>query len=384
MPKASLEHSILGASSCERWWNCPGSVEAVKSYKNEESKYAAEGTVAHGIIADFLVGYYGKNPDDYKKSRVDNLIGDTVMQGEFEIEVTEQMIDAVWEFVQLVYDEWETGCTIKIEQRVDLAKHNKHLFGTADVVIIKPFEWVKVMDFKYGAGIKVNAWENKQGLFYLTCAWEGEDVEHGEVIICQPRKENGTSRYAVTHEQYQKFKYELIVSADEALMKNAPRIAGQWCKKYFCPAFADCPAADKAAHEIVARDFDSPIAPDKLSISKIQMVLEKAEFITAWMNAVNARAKELMLAGEDIPGYKLVQGFGHRKWQSEASVEEDFADLGDKLYEKPKLKSPAKLEKLIGKDKVADYAYKPETAVKLVPESAKGDPLQINVKADYD
>ncbi|MBW1672053.1 MAG: DUF2800 domain-containing protein [Deltaproteobacteria bacterium] len=393
MPKAPLEHSILGASSCERWWNCPGSVEAVKKYKNEESKYAAEGTVAHGIIANELEmiyprkqisGVLGKALSPKVRESLDKKIGDTVMQGDFEIEITEEMVDAVMEFLQLVAEEADPGCVIKIEERVDLSKENKHLFGTSDVVIIKPFEWIKVMDFKYGAGIKVNAWENKQGLFYLTCAWEGEDVEHGEVIICQPRKENGTSRYAVTHEQYQKFKYELIVSADEALKKKAVRVAGAWCKKSFCPAFADCPAADNMAHEIVARDFDSPIAPDKLSISKIQMVLEKAEFITAWMNAVNARAKELMLAGEDIPGFKLVQGYGHRKWQSEASVEEDFADLGDKLFEKPKLKSPAKLEKLIGKDKIADYAYKPETAVKLVPDSAKGDPLQINVKADYD
>jgi hypothetical protein len=307
------------------------------------------------------------------------------MQGEFEIEITEEMMDAVEEFVTLVHNEVEEGCVVKIEERVDLVNHNKHIFGTSDVVIIKPFEWIKVMDFKYGAGIKVNAWENKQGLFYLTCAWEKEDVERGEVIICQPRSSGeSVSRYQVSQEQYEEFKSLLLVSADEALKKNAPRRAGEWCRKSFCPAFADCPAADEHAHEIVARDFDNPIAPENLSISKIQTVLQKADFITAWMNAVHNRAKELMIAGEKIPGFKLVQGYGHRKWQSEASVEEDFADFGEKLYEKPKLKSPAKLEKIIGKDKIADYAYKPETAVKLVPESAKGEPLQIDVKADFD
>jgi len=119
-------------------------------------------------------------------------------------------------------------------------------------------------------------------------------------------------------------------------------------------------------------------------MNKIVSVLDKSDFIVAWMNAVKTRARELMLAGERVPGYKLVQGYGHRKWQSEASVEEDFSDLGDKIYAKPKLKSPAQLEKIVGKDKVADYAFKPKGDVKLVPESAKGDPLQINVRADFD
>ncbi len=382
MPKSPGKHSILAASSCNRWFNCPGSVEAVKKYPNEESIYAAEGTVAHGIAAEILLSKKEVGYADTEK-----LIGDTRMQGDYEIEITEEMIDAVWEFVVLVTAEWEEGCELRIEQRVDLEEHNAHLYGTADAVIVKPFEWIKVIDFKYGAGIKVDAWENPQLMSYLTYVWEREDAKYGEVIICQPRLSDSydsVSRYRVSHEEYLEFKQKLLTKAKEALKKNAPRVAGPWCKKSFCPAFADCPAADKLAHEIVAKDFDDPIAPENLPISKIQMVLEKADFISAWMNAVHDRAKELMLNGEKIPGFKLVQGYGHRKWQSPAAVEEDFAELGEKLYEKPKLKSPAKLEKIIGKEKVADYAYKPETQVKLVPESAKGDPLHIDHKADYD
>jgi len=379
MPKKPGAHSILSASSCNRWFNCPGSVEAVKHYPNVESKYAAEGTVAHGLAAKILLC-----KDEIGYADTEQWIGDTVMQGEFEIEVTEEMIDAVWEFVVLVTAEFEEGCVLKVEQRVDLEEHNAHLFGTADAVIIKPFEWVKVIDFKYGAGIKVNAWENPQLMSYLTYVWEQEDAGYGEVLICQPRKEDGTSRYKVSYDQYIEFKQKLLTKAKEALKKNAPRVAGDWCKKSFCPAFADCPATKELAHQIVARDFDDPVAPENLSISKIQQVLEKAEFIVSWVRAVEARAKELMLNGEKIPGYKLIQGYGHRKWQSEASVEADFEDLGEKLYEPRKLKSPAKLEKIIGKDKVADYCFKPEGEVKLVPESAKGEPLTIDYKADYE
>jgi hypothetical protein len=357
-------------------------VEAVKHYPNVESKYAAEGTVAHGLVAKVLLC-----KEEIGYADTEKWIGDTVMQGDFEIEITEEMIEAVWEFVVLVTAEFEEGCIMKVEERVDLEEHNTHLFGTSDVVIIKPFHWIKVLDFKYGAGIKVSAYENKQGMYYLTCVWEQEDVEWGEVIICQPRLSESydpVSRYRMDHAAYVEFKKELLHQAKEALKPNAPRVAGDWCKKSFCPAFADCPATKELAHKIVARDFDDPVAPENLSISKIQQVLEKAEFIVAWVKAVEARAKELMLAGEKIPGYKLIQGYGHRKWQSEASVETDFEDLGEQLYEPRKLKSPSKLEKIIGKDKVADYAYKPEGEIKLVPESAKGNPLTIDHKADYD
>jgi hypothetical protein len=394
MPKQPEEHSILSASGSVRWFNCPGSVEATKNYKNEESIYAAEGTVAHGIIADeleiiFTGGGTVLGNREHTNSRkpfirqsLEKKIGDTIMQGEFEIEVTEEMIDAVFEFIELVMDESEVDCVLKIEERVDLAKHNPYLFGTADVVIIKPFEWIKVIDFKYGAGIKVDAYENTQLLYYLTCAWEGEDVAYGEAIICQPRKEDGTSRYQVTHDEYMKFKYLLLVNADEAMKKNARLVAGYWCKKSFCPHFANCTASEALAQEIVKNDFKEPASPDSLSMNKIVSVLDKADFITAWMNAVKGRAKELMLAGETVPGYKLVQGYKHRAWQSPTSVEEDFA--GKDIFDKPKLKSPAKLEKILGKKAVEDYHYKPEGEIKMVPENAKGEPLQINHKADYD
>ena len=374
------KHSILSASSCERWWHCPGSVELAARYPNEESVYAAEGTVAHGFCADVLEGKITVKAFEKK-------IGETVMQGEFEITVTEEMYDAVMEFVELVESEKEDGCLVFIEQRVDLEDHNKHLFGTADVAIVKPFQWIKVIDFKYGKGVAVSAVRNKQLMCYLSYVWEKEDVKFGELIIHQPRLNDNydsVSRYVVSADEYEEFRKELLKKAKEATKKKAPLHAGYWCKKTFCPAFADCPAAHKEAHAIVAKDFDDPIAPENLPISKIQMVLEKSDFITAWVGAVKQRAKELMLNGTKIDGFKLVQGYGHRKWASEAAVMEDFADKGDALYEKPKLKSPAKMTKVIGKEAVDQYAYKPETEIKMVPEDAKGEPLMIDRSSDFD
>jgi len=319
MGKAPGAHSILSASGCERWWNCPGSVKAVEGYENKESIHAAKGTVAHGLAADTL-------EHEWSYQKLASKVGETVMQGEFEIEIDEEMIDHVWYFVELVYGELEEGCELRIEQRVDLEKVNKHFFGTADVVIVKPFYWIKVIDFKYGKGIKVDAYKNKQGMYYLTCAWEGEDVMQGEVIICQPRVAGEkVTRYQVSYGEYQTFRSDLAKNAKRALGKNPKRVAGQWCKKTFCPAFVDCPTAGQLVRDIVVKDFqDEPTPPEKLKMSQIQLVLEKADLITGWVNAVKDHAKGLMIHGENIPGYKLVQAYGHRTWQSEESV---IADL---------------------------------------------------------
>lgn len=53
---AKMTHSRLGASSCKRWLNCPGSVSLLASLPetNDSSVYAAEGTCAHEICEHYL------------------------------------------------------------------------------------------------------------------------------------------------------------------------------------------------------------------------------------------------------------------------------------------------------------------------------------------
>ena len=43
------EHAILSASSAEKWLHCPPSARLEANFPDEESEYAAEGTLAHKI-----------------------------------------------------------------------------------------------------------------------------------------------------------------------------------------------------------------------------------------------------------------------------------------------------------------------------------------------
>ena len=47
------------------------------------------------------------------------------------------------------------------------------------------------------------------------------------------------------------------------------------------------------------------------------------------------------------------------------------------MFEQKKLKSPAKMGKIIGKKAVADYAFKPEVGYKLVTIDKGGDPINL-------
>lgn len=300
------------------------------------------------------------------------------MQDGFEITVTEEMVDAVWVMVEEVRRRLTPSSILILEEKISLSAVHEVLFSTPDVVVIDPFEKVTVIDFKYGAGKRVSAWENKQLMNYALAYFLKEDVGEVELVIVQPRtSDEDVKSFSVSPVQMTTFKNELRLRAEAALAKNAPRIAGPWCWSTFCPVFSTCDAARNHAQAIVADDFKSVLAPEKLNIKQIKQVLDNAEFVTGWLDKVKDHAKEMLLRGENIPGYKLIKGFGHRKFVSDEAVVTDFAYLGEALYEK-KLKSPAQIEKLISKEEkktFEEYTFKPEQAPRLVTEDHKGEAL---------
>lgn len=379
---ADKKHSILSASSCERWWNCPGSVAACKDIPNPANKYTAEGTVAHAIAEESL-------RDPYKS--LEEYIGTTRIQDGFEIEITEEMIDAVIEYKSYVLRIWNDAGRppMVFEGKIELTEVNAVLWGSADCYFAVPYGIVHVFDFKYGEGKRVSAWENKQLLYYALGVMLKEDCGMATIHICQPRVEDGFSSYDQTNEQMQQFHKDLAVHAQQALDPKAPLCPGDWCKATFCPKRPTCPALHKLSHEIAVSDFNTLPITDVLTIEQIVKVLKYEDTIKDWMAKVRDHAKELMLQGQDIPGYKIVQSFGHAKWLDDNLVLAEFGDeFGDKLFEK-KLISPAKFEKLAGKKRLGDnfrdeYTVRPESGYKIVEEGEKGEPVKtIKPQEDF-
>jgi hypothetical protein len=374
------KHSKLPASSCERWWNCPGSVHACEHLPNPPSKYSAEGTVAHALAEEAL---------SKPKASIEKYIGTVRVQDGFEIEVTEEMVDHVNDYVNYVREHIVPGTHVRFEERVELQEVNAVLFGTADCVIVHPFDKIEIFDLKYGQGKRVSAWQNKQLMYYALGVALKEDVTKFAVHICQPRVEDGFTKFEGTIEDLNAFELELKCKAEIALFKDAPLVPGDWCKATFCPNRTACKALAGLTKELVGKDFDTVPAVDILTVEQIQRVLKYEDTVKDWMARVKDHAKELMVQGVEIPGFKVVESLGNAKWVSEEAIVAEFGDeFGDALYEKS-LVSPAKFEKLAGKKRLGpsfrdDYTQRTVTGYKIVGADEKGEPVKhITAKEDF-
>lgn len=337
--------------------------------------------MAHTIAEEFLST--GAN--------LEAMIGTMRIQEGFDIEITEEMVDAVNEYVMYVSEviaDMGKGASVRFEEKVELTEVNSVLFGTADCVIVKPFDVVHVFDLKYGQGKKVSAWKNKQLMYYVLGVMLKEDCSRFVIHICQPRVEDGFTFYQGDINELNTFHAELEDHVKAALDPKAPLIPGDHCRGAFCPNRTMCPGLSGLARSLTVKDFSSPAVVDTLSLEHITKVLKYEDTVKDWMSKVKDHAKEMMLQGLEIPGYKITQSQGNAKWLDEDVIKAEFDDeYGDKMYEK-KLLSVAKFEKMAGKKRLGKdfregYTIRPNTGYKIVEEDAKGEPIKI-IKAQDD
>jgi hypothetical protein len=96
------------------------------------------------------------------------------------------------------------------------------------------------------------------------------------------------------------------------------------------------------------------IDPYALSPDEIAEALDRVRVIRAWCDGIEAAARAAMLAGQEVPGYRL--GFNHPKpkWVDEVEVVEAMSDANvvDALeYMPPKVLPPGKMRELLKKFK---------------------------------
>lgn len=391
-------HSKIGASTCERWWNCPGSVrEVAKMPPSLPSPYADEGTVAHllgewclrtgrdaaewvGRTAVQIITKKGERIFEFKED-LHNFKGAQLTTTE--IDITDEMAEAVQIYLDTIRFDMETfGLQvedIKIEHKFHLTSIHPDAFGTNDCNLPIPFDRVIVYDYKHGKGVIVDAEENKQLMYYALGACQDGDFNQVEIVIVQPRASGDPiKRWTLSVAELEKFATELKSRIEETRAPNASLNCGPWCKKTFCPALAICPATRKQvehdAQVVFSEPNEKPISfpkPDEMSMGTLRRILDGMELMDTWLKAVFSYAEVLANNGEDIPGYKLVKGRqGNRKWENEIQAMNQLSKYDGAL--ETKLKSPAQVEKLDKKllaPIVESLTIRTEGKIILVPEN---------------
>lgn len=367
------KHMKLGASNAKRWKNCPGSIPLSADLpRSPGNKYSAEGTVAH-TLAELAVK--GAPYEALLKK-----IGDTVMEDGFEVEITEEMVEAAVEYrdhvVSIVKTLQETPKKMpivgKAEERLHAHSIDEDAGGTTDYLLYRKGDELHVFDFKYGKKI-VEAKENDQMGVYAVGAMDGAAGKAFSKVmfhIVQPRA-GGTRSWEAPKAWLKKFHAETKAAAALTKTKDAPRKAGSWCT--WCPGENVCPEANGAVQAQAQVDFTA-IAPPvvkgqelpsviHLSVEQMCQALEWEDMVNSYFESLRLRLRAMLDAGLHVPGYKLVDGKSNRKWVDEAKVVAEFAPvLGEDALFIKKLISPAALEKIVGKKggKLDHLTFKPE------------------------
>ena len=348
------EHAELGASSSARWLHCPGSVPLARPYLGgPASSYAAEGTVAH-TIAQAMLTKEASPP-----------IGAMVTVDGHDVLVTEEMLDAVDVYLDIVRPLLAKAQDGGVEIRVHISSvpPTAECYGTADFVAIigrKLF----IVDLKYGKGVHVSVANNSQALFYALAVVETLHldglIDEIEITICQPRID-GAERQSWTIDVI-----DLWIWRDSKLIPAVQRILdgdkslqdGPWCR--FCPALAICPLKHELAMQAAEQAFDAynetnfPNSDD-LSPAQIAERLQLALRLEDWIDKLKEHAALMIHRGEDVPGFKLVEGRSNRKWAGEDSdILRELVERGkftpqdaERFYKPAELQSPAQIEKTL-------------------------------------
>jgi hypothetical protein len=373
-------HARLSASAAHRWLRCPGSIELSEGLPDDTSEAAAEGTFAHHIASSSLEG--GKRPHEWLGNK-------TIIEGHT-IECTQEMVDAVNVYVDSVTNDYQSGDKFWIEQNVTPALQNLHpwLGGTADYIRYRPAtRELRVRDFKYGAGVFVDAVDNVQAMTYALGALlsTGVQCDTVKVTIDQPRidHEDGTSRdFVFPAVDILEFAADLVEGA-ERVKPGAEIVSGSHCK--FCPAKLRCPVLEAKQNALVAAEFNAVQGYD---VEKLAEALGMVEAVRSKIKALEEFAYAEAERGVIIPGYKLVDKRPTRKWDVDEAIVAAWArERGIEPFEEPKLKSPAQLEKGLKKAEkgaIAAFVVKQSSGHALVPLSDERPPAKLITADAFD
>lgn len=406
-----MAHAKLSPSSAHRWLNCPASVIVSQGLPDSRSAYAAEGTAAHFLASECLTqdvtaSYFEKyiavedNGDCYFTTLAVGAGNLPYFNAEGEMaEHVQKYLDYVQDTVR------DTKGTLFVEQSLSL----EHITGepgakgTSDSVILTDNEII-IVDLKYGMGVKVDAENNQQLMLYALAALAEYDFytefQQARLVIHQPRLGH-VSEWTISIDELNAFgdqvkraaKYISMLDADSLDIDADYCPSDDTCK--FCKAIATCPAAQKEVFETVANDFDdlTDDSGDELENDRLAECYSKLDFIKTWCKAIEQATFDKLTKGENVEGFKLVEGrAGSRKWADESEAEALMKSMRikvDLMYDK-KIISPTSAEKLAKTDKIGstqwgklqDLIIKPQGNPTIARADDKRPAINLTATAD--
>ena len=369
------QHALLSASSAHRWMGCTPSARLEQEFADQESEAAAEGSAAHALAEHKLrkaLKLRSRKPfSKYDSDEMDDYTTGYV------------------EFVMEALAEAKLNCPdpqVLIEQKLDFSCYVPDGFGTGDCLIVASPR-LHVIDFKYGLGVLVDAYQNPQMMLYalgalriFDCLY---DITEVAMTIYQPRREN-VSTWTISVDELREWaETTLKPKADLAFKGEGEYTPGSWCQ--FCRAAVKCRARAEAKLELARFEFAQP---PLLTDEEIEEILGKLDDLTKWANEIVAYAQDAAINhGKEWSGFKLVESRTNRKYTDEDAAAHAAAAAGYHDIYRKSLIPITEMEKLMGKqtfkEVLGGLVIKPAGRPTLVPASDKR-PAITTVGANHD
>ena len=339
-----------------------------------------EGTVAHALGQLVL-----ENPE----VPIGDYLGKAVAaesDGITHIVVDEDMIHYITGYVEYVNS---LGTTQFVEERVDFSPWAiPGQFGTSDAIVPEG-DRLHVVDLKYGQGVKVDAFDNTQGLLYALGAWNEvgfmfPEIDTVVIHIYQPRMSN-FSEWEISVKKL--LEWGETVSKPAALATldpMAPRVAGSHC--HWCKARGDCVALadyaigtaieafDTVEVNVVLEEADVRKA-GTISHKRLGQLVDQLPIFEHWAKSVRQLVTDLLTAGTPIPGQKLVEGRSNRRFINTDDANEWLLEkLGEDVARSYKYITLAQAEKKIKKGDKPEFKTLWEKPAGSPVLASEGDP----------
>ena len=377
-------HAILSPSAAHRWMNCTAAPRLEEKVEDKGSTFAEEGTLAHAYCAKHLKEFLGL-PTDGEQAEIAQF---------FEAYHTGEMDEYTETYKVIVLEKFNAArvktpdAQLLVEVQLDFTKYIPDGFGTADAVIIAD-GCLEIIDFKYGKGVKVSAYENPQMKIYALGAYEAFSFEYNitkvRMTIVQPRIDN-LSEFEISADDLQKWAVEeLQPKAKEAFGPNGKQLPGAWCQ--FCKVKAQCKALASTCINTATKYADYA-NPKLVSVEEMAKdVLPQIATIKTWLAGIEEYALQQALAGVEYSGFKVVAGRSIRRITDPEAVMQELQSnaFAEESYMKPReLRTITDLEKLVGKKRFTElcgkWIEKPQGKPTLVPDTDKRE--AYNAAAD--
>ena len=359
------DHSIFSPSGSAMWAYCSGSLIPNLFCSDTAGRDAAVGTVAHSVGEEWLRS--GVRPGHLIGTKVEIAEGDST----FEIEIDHAMLEYVGQYVD--WGIYLPG-THFVETRVDFSDLTplKRQTGTADHAVCEIGK-LTITDLKFGQGVQVFAKENTQGVLYAYGFFKKyDDLFDFQTIvirIAQPRL-NHFDEWVISRAELLQWASWLKARAYAAWCKDAVRTPSEKACKW-CKVAADCAAHAVFVSRLVDGAFDNldePITTDEmvrigehisagdvlfepikighLTVEQKAAILPYRKMVEAWFAGIHVELEARLLAGENVPGYKIVTGKSNRVFTSVDDAIEtlDFLGLDDEVIRPRGMITPAQAE----------------------------------------